>query len=215
MQIARLDGSRLDVQTVFCIGRNVFAHAVELGNAAPTEPLVFMKSAGSVRPLDARGHIAYPDETFHHEAEVVVVVGQPVSLGATVGWEAVEGIALGLDLTRRGVQNELKAAGLPWILAKSFMGAAPIGPVVPLNRFADPNAVRFTLDVNGERRQTGDLSGLSFPIPALLTRLASIQPLVPGDLVFTGTPAGVADFRVGDAFELAFVEPELRFSGVL
>jgi 2-keto-4-pentenoate hydratase/2-oxohepta-3-ene-1,7-dioic acid hydratase in catechol pathway len=215
MEIRRLDGSTLTAKTVFCIGRNVFAHAVELGNEAPSEPLVFMKSVGALRPLDATGVIAYPDETFHHEAEAVVVVGQPVPLGATVGWEAVEGVALGLDLTRRPVQNQLKKKGLPWILAKSFQGAAPLGPVVPLDRFSDPDALRFTLHVEGELRQTGDLSGLSFPIPELLTRLASIQPLVPGDLVFTGTPAGVADFRVGDRFELAFTDLGLRFPGQL
>jgi 2-keto-4-pentenoate hydratase/2-oxohepta-3-ene-1,7-dioic acid hydratase in catechol pathway len=215
MRIERLDGSGIEVGTVFCIGRNVFAHVLELGNAPPSEPLVFMKSAGAVRPLDATGHIAYPDEVFHHEAEVVVVLGAPVPLGATVGWEVVDGVALGLDLTRRSVQDGLKAAGLPWTLAKSFQGAAPLSPVVPLSRFPNPDGIRFSLDVEGERRQSGDLAGLSFPIPELLTRLAAIQPLVPGDLVFTGTPAGVADLRVGDRFTLAFEDPDLRFAGRL
>lgn len=215
MEIERLDGSPLTAGTVFCIGRNVFAHALELGNEPPKEPLVFLKSTGALRPLDATGTIAFPEETFHHEAEAVVVVGQHVPLGAEVGWEVVEGVALGLDLTRRTVQSELKAKGLPWALAKSFHGSAPLGPVVPLARFADPDAIRFTLTVEGELRQEGDLSGLSFPIPELLTRLASIQPLVPGDLVFTGTPAGVADFRVGDRFELTFPELDLTFPGRL
>lgn len=215
MEITRLDGSKRTVGTVFCIGRNVFAHALELGNEPPSEPLVFMKSTGALRPLDASGHIAFPEETFHHEAEAVVVVGQHVPLGATVGWEVVEGVALGLDLTRRGVQKALKAKGLPWTLAKSFMGSAPLSPVVPLDRFEDPNTLRFTLHVGGALRQSGDLSGLTFPIPEILTRLASVQPLVPGDLVFTGTPAGVADFRVGDAFTLAFPDLDLAFDGRL
>ncbi|MCB9695043.1 MAG: fumarylacetoacetate hydrolase family protein [Alphaproteobacteria bacterium] len=215
VELARLDGSRVAVGTVFCIGRNVFAHALELGNEVPDEPLVFLKSAGAVRPLDATGVIAFPDEAFHHEAEVVVVVGEPVPLGAKVGWDVVEGVALGLDLTRRQVQSALKAKGHPWVLAKSFQGAAPVGPVVPLARFADPGAIRFTLHVDGELRQSGDLRGLSFPIPELLTRLAALQPLVPGDIVFTGTPAGVADLRVGQPFVLAFEEPALEFAGRL
>lgn len=215
MEIADLDGARIPVGTVFCIGRNVFAHALELGNPVPSEPLVFLKSVGALRPLDASGQVAFPEETFHHEAEAVVVVGEPVPLGAKAGWEAVRGVALGLDLTRRGVQSALKAKGHPWALAKSFQGSVPLGPVVPLERFPEPDRIRFTLTVEGALRQTGDLGELSFPIPDLLTRLAALQPLVPGDLVFTGTPAGVADLRVGDAFVLSFPDLGLDFPGRL
>ena len=212
--ITRLQGGRIEVGTVYCIGRNVFAHALELGNAPPSEPLIFLKSRAAVRPLE-HGPLAFPEETFHHEAEVVLVLGEPVQHGATVGWEVVEGVALGLDLTRRDVQNELKQQGLPWTTAKSFVGSAPVGPVVPLERFADPGAIRFSLTVNDTLRQQGDLSQLTFDIPTLLTTLAALHPLEPGDLVFTGTPAGVGPIRRGDRFCLRFAEPDLAFSGVL
>lgn len=212
--ITRLQGGMVQVGTVYCIGRNVFAHALELGNKPPREPLIFLKSRAAIRAL-AEGPLAFPEETFHHEAEVVLVLGTAVPHGATVGWEVVEGVALGLDLTRRGVQNELKEHGLPWTTAKSFVGSAPLGPVVPLERFADPNAIRFSLTVNDELRQQGDLRQLTFDIPTLLTTLAALHPLEPGDLVFTGTPAGVGPIRRGDRFTLRFEEPELAFAGVL
>ncbi len=215
VELAYLDGGTRPVGAVYGIGRNVAAHARELGNPVPDEPLVFLKAVTSIRPLDAPGRVAFPDAVYHHEAEVVVVVGAPVPLGACPGWEVVEGLALGLDLTRRDVQRKLKAQGLPWTEAKSFWGSAPVGPIVPLDRFPAPDRVGFRFEVGGELRQEGALDALRFSIPELLARLAALQPLQPGDLVFTGTPAGVGPIRVGDRFRLSFVEPHLCFDGVL
>lgn len=213
MDLTTIDGVPLAAGTVYCIGRNVFAHALELGNEPPSEPLIFLKSAAALRGL--HGPIGFPDETFHHEVEVVLVLGSAVEHGADPGWSCVRGLALGLDLTRREVQNQLKSKGLPWTTAKSFLGSAVVGPVVPLEQFSDPGRVRFSLQVNGELRQHGDLGELTFDVPDLLRRLAALHPLQAGDLVFTGTPAGVGPIARGDRFTMAFQAPALAFEGVL
>ena len=213
MGLTTLDGQPLAAGTVYCIGRNVFAHALELGNEPPSEPLVFLKSAAALRGLE--GPLGFPDETFHHEAEVVLVLGEDVAHGADPGWSCVRGVALGLDLTRRQVQNALKKKGLPWTTAKSFLGSAIVGPVVPLEQFADPDRIRFSLHVNDALRQQGDLGELSFDVPDLLRRLAALHPLAAGDLVYTGTPAGVGPIQRGDRFSLRFEAPALTFDGVL
>jgi hypothetical protein len=114
-----VDGASIDVRNIYCVGRNYVDHAHELGNEAPKEePVIFMKSSSCVRGLAPEGLMPFPDESFHHELEVVLLINQPVPLGAQVGWEAVDAVALGLDLTRRGKQDELKAKKLPWVLAK-------------------------------------------------------------------------------------------------
>ncbi|MFT7518140.1 MAG: 2-keto-4-pentenoate hydratase/2-oxohepta-3-ene-1,7-dioic acid hydratase in catechol pathway [Kiritimatiellia bacterium] len=212
--VSHLDGGSSPVHNIFCIGRNYFAHALELGNEPPSEPIVFLKSTRSLRPLD-RGGVAFVDETYHHEAELVLRVGASVPLGSAPGWEVVSHVALGLDLTRRALQKELKGRGLPWALAKSFHGAALIGPLVPLERFADPGCIQFSLRVNGELRQRGDMSQVSFDVPAILAYLAAFTTLDEGDLIYTGTPSGVADFRSSDRFELRFDGTDMSFSGVL
>lgn len=202
------------MSTIYCIGRNYAEHAAELGNAVPTSPIVFLKSWGALRRVDQE-LLAYPTETFHHEAELVLRVGRAVALGATPGWEVVDEVALGLDLTRRGVQSELKAKGLPWTAAKSFAGAAVISGFVPRSAFRDPDAIEFTLTVGGEARQRGNTRDMIFKVPALLAHLAASTPLLPGDLIYTGTPPGVAGIRKGDAFVLAFPALPLAFEGTL
>ena len=213
--VEAIDGPPIPVGTVYGIGRNYAAHAAELGNAVPEDPVVFLKARAAVRGLSP-APMAF-DEAFHHEVEVVLVLGRPVPLGAAAGWDAVRGVALGLDLTRREVQNRCKEKGLPWTPAKSFAGSAVVGPVVPLERLGDPERLRFSLAVNGEVRQRGDLSLMVFPIPRILGHLASLAPLEPGDLVFTGTPAGVGPIRRGDPFaaELVAERETFRWEGRL
>ncbi len=202
------------MSTIYCIGRNYAEHAAELGNAVPTTPIVFLKSQGALRRVDEDG-LAYPTETFHHEAELVLRVGRAADLGATPGWEIIDEVALGLDLTRRGVQSELKAKGLPWTAAKSFAGAAVISAFVPRSAFPDPDQIEFTLSVGGELRQHGNTRDMIFKVPALLAHLASSTPLRIGDLIYTGTPSGVAGIRKGDPFVLAFPALALEFKGTL
>jgi 2-keto-4-pentenoate hydratase/2-oxohepta-3-ene-1,7-dioic acid hydratase in catechol pathway len=201
--------------TVYCIGRNYAEHAKELNNPVPKgEPVIFLKSPSALRPCTA-GPVAFADETFHHEAEIVARIGRIVPLGATGSWADVDALSLGLDLTRREVQSRLKEKGLPWTVSKSFAGAAVLGELLPLATFPRRDAIDFTLHVNGELRQTGRSSDMIFPIEELITHLARHCPLAPGDLIYTGTPAGVGPIRAGDRFELAFTGLGKSFSGVL
>jgi 2-keto-4-pentenoate hydratase/2-oxohepta-3-ene-1,7-dioic acid hydratase in catechol pathway len=200
--------------SIYCIGRNYAEHAAELGNPVPAEPVVFLKSTAALRPL-AGGITAFPGETFHHEAELVVRLGRSVPFGAEAGWEAVDALALGIDLTRREVQARLKEKGLPWTTAKSFAGSALVGDFVPLARFEDPEHIEFGLSVNGEPRQHGDTRAMLFRVPALLAYLASLHPLAPGDLIYTGTPKGVGPLQHGDSFQLEFTQLGMVFTGRL
>ena len=195
---------RVSVANVICLGRTYRKHAIELGNAPPVEPLVFLKSSRCVRPL-AEGPLAFPDETFHHEAEVVLCLDEHAGVSA---------VGLGLDLTRRGVQDALKLAGHPWTTAKSFTGAALVGPLAPAGSVGSLDAIELSLTVEGEPRQAGSTAQLTWPVASLLEHLASFMPLGEGDLVFTGTPEGVAEIRRGDRFVLE--SPQLgRFEGAL
>lgn len=208
------DGTLVPVGTIYCIGRNYAEHAKELGNAVPSEPVVFMKAAATLRPM-ASGPLAFADETFHHEAEVVFLVGRDIALGGTGDARDIAAAGLGLDLTRREVQSALKAKGLPWTTAKSFAGAAVVTDFVPMSRVADPARIHLSLDVNGERRQQGVTSDMLFPLPRILTFLASLAPLRPGDLIFTGTPPGVGPIRRGDKIRLQSPELGIDQQGVL
>lgn len=200
--------------TIYCIGRNYAAHAKELGNEVQGEPVVFLKAENTKRGLES-SPLAFATETFHHEVELVLRIGRQVSLGQKASWNDVDSMTLGLDLTRRGAQDELKKKGLPWTLAKSFKGSAIVGPWVERKKFPDLNHIQFSLSVNGVVRQKGDTSLMLFPVPHLLTFLASFNELQIGDLVFTGTPEGVGPIKVGDAFDLTFENLGVAFSGIL
>lgn len=215
MVVTWLDGSRTEVGTIYGVGRNYVLHAKELGNAVPTEPVVFLKARTSLRGLDP-APLAF-DEVVHHEVELVLLIGSHVPLRGDPGWSAVSGVTLGLDLTRREVQQRCKEQGLPWVPAKSFAGSAVVAPFVPLADLGGTTGWTFTLDVNGERRQAGDPAEMSFDVPTLLRYLASLAPLAPGDLVYTGTPAGVGPLRAGDAFVMRLATPAgtHTFSGLL
>jgi 2-keto-4-pentenoate hydratase/2-oxohepta-3-ene-1,7-dioic acid hydratase in catechol pathway len=194
---------RIQVGNVWCVGRNYREHAAELGNEVPTQPIVFLKASSSIRALES-GALAHADEEFHHEAELVLLLGAAIPLGGLPRPEllaTVRGLGLGLDLTRRGYQSELKKKGLPWLMAKSFAGAAPVSEFVA--EF-DLERVEYSLDVNGERRQYARVSDMIFDVPSLLAHLAASHELRAGDLVFTGTPKGVGPMRKGDTFRLAF-----------
>ena len=200
------------VTSVFCFGRTYPKHAAELGNPVPPAPLLFLKSPRALRGLE--GPLAFPDETFHHEAEVVLLIGRDLALGAAPSWDDVAAVGLGLDLTRRGLQSELKSKGHPWTTSKSFAGSAIVTPLTPRSSLTNPDAIELTLHVEGELRQRGTTADLTHGVPALLAHLAALHPLGSGDLVFTGTPQGVAEIRRGESFVLA--SPQLgRHAGIL
>lgn len=215
MSTIQIDGEGpLGITNVLCFGRTYAKHAAELGNVVPPCPLVFLKSTRCVRGLVPEGPLAFADEVFHHEVEVVLAIGRDVPLGARASWEDVAAIGLGLDLTRREEQSALKAQGHPWTTAKSFAGAAVLTPFTPRDRIADRDAIAFELHVEGALRQRGTTADLSLDVPALLERLAAFVPLGRGDLVFTGTPEGVGPIHCGERFVLS--SPQLgRHPGTL
>lgn len=202
------------VRNIYCIGRNYAEHAAELGNQLAEQPLVFLKSTASLRqPGPSR--MAFAEETFHHEAELVLVIGDDCELGKGPGISAVAGVGLGLDLTRREVQTELKKKGQPWTLAKSFAGSAVVGKFLAVDGLQRADYFRFQLRVNGDLRQEGDTRDMLFSIPSIIDYLNSFQALQRGDLIYTGTPAGVGPIRKGDHFNLTLLGENLALQGTL
>lgn len=202
-----------DSFTIYGIGRNYVQHIAELNNERPSEPVVFLKANKSLRGLDS-APVAFAGETFAYEAEVVLKIGRDFSLGESAWWQDVEQFGLGIDLTRRDVQTTLKAKGLPWTLAKSFLGSSIVSPFVKIKDEATKRALQFEFFLNGESKQIGSVRDMIWSIPEIVTYLNSFSPLRAGDLVFTGTPHGVGNIKCGDRFEL--VSPQLgRFSGQL
>ena len=179
-------GPGFPTRRIFCVGRNYAAHAREMGANPDRElPCFFAKPTDSLHI--GGGAVPYPPATqdLHHEVELVVAVGPDAQ---------IFGYAVGLDMTRRDLQNDAKSRRWPWALAKGFDGAAPIGELVT---GADPSGAIW-LEVNGERRQQGDLADLIWPVAEILVELGKLTPLRAGDLIFTGTPAGVGPVVPGD-----------------
>jgi 2-keto-4-pentenoate hydratase/2-oxohepta-3-ene-1,7-dioic acid hydratase in catechol pathway len=213
-RIEYLSGGQLEVSNIFCVGRNYADHAAELGNAVPAEPLIFLKSTASLRgPHD--GHLAFAEEEFHHEAELVLLVETESPMGTQPGLGIIGAVSLGLDLTRRQRQAVIKQQGHPWTLAKSFAGSAVVGPFLRKSELKQFDRFQFQLLINDQLRQSGDTQQMVFSMPTIINFLNSFQDLQRGDLIFTGTPAGVGPIRKGDRFHLELVSEQLRFSGVL
>ncbi len=204
------------VGKVVCIGRNYAEHAKELDNPVPTEPLLFIKPGSCVVPLE--GGFAIPTErgSVHYEAEIAVLIGKPLSAKPSREevLDAISGFAPALDLTLRDKQAELKAKGLPWEIAKSFDGAAVIAPFVVSSTFADVTDIGIRLSINGELRQDGNSAQMLNPIVPMIQYMAGCFSLQAGDVILTGTPAGVGPLNVGDevVLELAGVN---RFESVV
>ncbi|MDZ7644647.1 MAG: fumarylacetoacetate hydrolase family protein [Woeseiaceae bacterium] len=198
-------GGRFPVHRIYCIGQNYAAHAREMGNDPDREqPVWFTKVADAVVPATAAGTattVAYPPRTrnLHHEIELVVALsGGGRDLTPAEARDTVFGYAVGIDLTRRDLQSEARKAGRPWDTAKSFEQAAPLSAIRPVAEVGHPEAGRIWLSVNGELRQEGDIADLIWRVPEALAELSTLFTLSPGDLLFTGTPAGVGAVRPGD-----------------
>lgn len=189
---------------MFCIGRNYARHARELANPLPRSPVVFMKPASAL--LAAGEPIPFPrhGQELHHEAELVVRIGRAGRVpDAGQAAAFIDGFTLGLDLTLRDVQQRLKQQGLPWEVAKAFDASAPIGAFTDWDASFDLQNIEFQCSVNGELRQSGNTGDMLFPVARLLVELSRVWTLRPGDLLYTGTPAGVGPLYVGDSIELA------------
>ncbi len=181
----------LKTHNIYCIGRNYAAHARELNNPVPDRPVMFTKPLAS---LTFDGVIRIPSfvKEPHFETELVAVIGKSGrNIEQDRALEHVAGYGIGIDVTARDIQQELKASAHPWFLAKGLDTFAPVSDFLPAGELPDPEKLTFTLTVNGERRQTGDPSLMLFPLPDLIARLSRFVTLHPGDLLFTGTPEGV------------------------
>lgn len=196
-------GDEFPVHRIYCVGRNYVEHAIEMGATGREPPFFFMKPADAVLPAPEGTVVSmrYPSLTtsLHHEVELVVAIGKGGrDIAAARALDHVWGYAVGLDMTRRDLQNEMKKQGRPWCIGKGFDEAAPIGPIVPASRCAIGPETAIELDVNGVRRQTSTLGKLIWSIPEVIAQLSAAWDLMPGDLVFTGTPEGVAAVVPGD-----------------
>jgi fumarylpyruvate hydrolase len=192
--------SRFPIRRVFCVGRNYSDHAREMGHDPDREPpFFFMKPADAVVP--AEGRIAYPPltEDFHHEIELVVAIGKDgANIDPQDALTHVWGYGVGLDLTRRDLQAQAKKMGRPWEWAKAFDASAPATPLRPVSEIGHPEAGAIWLDINGERRQRGDLSDQIWAVRDVIAHLSQSVGIKAGDLIYTGTPAGVGALQRGD-----------------
>ena len=192
--------ARFPVRRVFCVGRNYAAHAREMGSDPNREPpFFFTKPADAVVP--ASGAVPYPPLTddLHHEIELVVALGAGGSnVDADRALDLVWGYGVGLDLTRRDLQAVAKDAGRPWDMAKGFDASAPCSALHPVSAVGHPADARIWLEVNGKLRQEGNLNEMIWPIADVIASLSRYVTLAPGDLIYSGTPSGVAALQPGD-----------------
>lgn len=198
---------RFPVRHIFCVGRNYAEHAKEMGGDAAREPpFFFTKAADTIVPVVPPdvGRVRYPKATanLHHELELVVAIGRSATdLTPERANDCIFGYAVGLDLTRRDLQNDMREKKRPWDIGKSFAQAAPIAPIHRVGETGILHKGAITLEVNGVSRQRGDLSDMVWDVAHTLAFLTRYYELLPGDLVFTGTPAGVAAVQAGDRLE--------------
>lgn len=191
------------VHRIYCVGRNFADHAVEMGSDPSKEPpFFFQKNPDTL--VHSGATISYPPMTkdLHHEVELVVALksgGENIPVDKAL--DHVFGYAVGLDLTRRDLQAEAKKTGRPWEIAKAFEDGAPCSAVVPAGIVGHPSAGRIFLKINNEVRQNGNLNQMIWKVPEMIATLSTLFRLVPGDLIFAGTPGGVGAVQRGDVLE--------------
>jgi 2-keto-4-pentenoate hydratase/2-oxohepta-3-ene-1,7-dioic acid hydratase in catechol pathway len=187
------------VRSIYGIGRNYAAHARELGNAVPDEPVVFMKPSGTL--IGDGGRIVLPRQSqdVQHEVEIAVLLGRcGRNLEPTDALGMIAAYGVGIDVTARDIQSKARAAGNPWTIAKGFDTFAPVSPLVPAEQIESPQSLEFELAVNGMLRQQGRAKDMVFGFAELVAYLSTVFTLQAGDLIFTGTPEGVARIMPGD-----------------
>jgi len=191
------------VHRIYCVGRNYEEHAKEMGFTGREPPFFFLKPADAlvVVPEGQTGPMPYPSLTqnLHHEIELVVAIGKGGrNIRAADAMQHVYGYAVGLDMTRRDLQNDMKKQGRPWCIGKAFDHSAPIGPIVPVAKAGDVLNAEISLQVNGSDRQRSTVSKLIWNVAETIEHLSAAWTLQPGDLIYTGTPEGVAAVVAGD-----------------
>ena len=198
-------GGGFPVGRIFCVGRNYAAHAREMGGDPEREPpFFFAKFPDAI--VAGGGEIPYPPQTtnFHYEAELVIAIDKPgAALSPDAALDHVFGYAAGLDMTRRDLQSAAREKGQPWFTAKTFAHSAPIGSIRPVEGHGHPSTGAITLKLNGEVRQSADLGDLIWNCAEVIAHLSRYEALKPGDLIFTGTPAGVGPVKPGDVLDVS------------
>lgn len=212
MHTVSLQDQRIPVGKIVCVARNYAEHAYELGNPVPEKAVLFIKPASSI--LADSGTVVVPaySSDCHHEIELAVLIGRTgkqVAEADALGHVAGYGVAL--DLTLRDVQAGLKAKGLPWEVAKAFDTACPLSTFVPAAQVAEPQQLQLRLQVNGELRQNGTTADMLRPVARLISEASAYFTLEAGDILLTGTPAGVGPIKSGDRLE-AVIEGVGRLS---
>ena len=200
---------RFAVHRIYCVGRNYAEHAKEMGFTGREPPFFFMKPADAVLAVNAgdTGTLPYPSLTanLHHEIELVVAIGKGgKNIAVADALEHVYGYAIGLDMTRRDLQNDMKKQGRPWCIGKGFDDSAPIGPITPAAQAGDMAHMAqaaIWLQVNGQDRQRSRLDQLIWSVAETIAHLSNAWALQPGDLIYTGTPEGVGPVLAGDVLE--------------
>ena len=196
-------GDLFPVHRIYCVGRNYEEHAKEMGFTGREPPFFFLKPTDAVVVVNPgqTASLPYPTLTanLHHEIELVVAIGTGgKNIKAADAHSHIFGYAVGLDMTRRDLQNEMKKQGRPWCIGKAFDHSAPIGPITPAAQAGDVTAAEIALQVNGQERQRSQVSKLIWNIAETIEHLSAAWELQPGDLIYTGTPEGVAAVVAGD-----------------
>jgi fumarylpyruvate hydrolase len=197
------DSKRFPVNRIYCVGRNYADHAREMGHDPDREPPFFFMKPATAIVTDGQA-MAYPalSKDVHHELEMVVAIGKGGSnISADHALDHVWGYGLGLDMTRRDLQGEAKKMGRPWDTGKAFDQSAPCSALVPVSQCGHLSRGRIYLTVNGQVKQDGDLAMMIWNVPETIAYLSTLFTLMPGDLIFSGTPAGVAAVQRGDVLE--------------
>ena len=199
-------GERFPVHRIYCVGRNYEEHAKEMGFTGREPPFFFLKPADAIVVVNAgeTGQLPYPSLTanLHHEIELVEAIGKGgKNIQAAHAFSHIYGYAVGLDMTRRDLQNDMKKQGRPWCIGKGFEHSAPIGPITPGAQAGDVEKAAIWLQVNGQDRQRSTVASLIWNIGETIEHLSAAWDLQAGDLIYSGTPEGVAAVVAGDVLE--------------
>ena len=193
---------RFPVRRIYCIGRNYADHAIEMGHDPEKEPPFFFQK--NAENIDSSGEFPYPPETndVHFEVEMIVALkGGGTNIELAEAMQFVFGYGVGLDMTRRDLQGEMKKLGRPWEIGKAFERSAPMGPLVPINKTGQLDSGVISLSVDGTVRQNGDLNQMIWKVPEQIAYLSRFYDIAAGDLIMTGTPAGVGPIHKGEIME--------------
>lgn len=194
-----IPGINLPVGTLYCIGRNYALHAAEMDAPLTPDPIVFIKPPAAYAPSNSTVRLPRFSTNVHHEVELVVVIGsQATDVPREEVWDTIVGVGVGLDLTARDIQRKAKIDGNPWAISKSWIGSAPVSPIVPVEK-SGHGPWHLSLLVNGEMRQNASTAAMERSIEQLVSFVAATFSLRPGDAIFTGTPDGVGQIHAGDS----------------